>query len=137
MANQPANSSGPVISCFAAHFIRLGAAEDGMKALATAVCLATSLIAPAGHAQSYPAATVRIIVPYPPGGPTDLIARLCAQHLSEALGRQFYVENIAGASGARGAALVAAAPGDGHTLVFATNDLAVTATLSTKIQYDP
>jgi len=108
-----------------------------MKALHAAACLAALLIAGAAQAQTYPAGNVRIVVPYPPGGPTDLIARLVAQHFSEALGHQFYVENVAGASGARGAAMVAAAPPDGHTLLFATNDLAVTSTLSTKIQYDP
>ena len=76
-------------------------------------------------------------MPYPPGGPTDIIARLCAQKLSEALGHQFYVENVSGASGARGAAMVAAAPADGQTLLFVTNDLAVTSTISSKLQYDP
>src|SRR5262245_8583704 len=108
-----------------------------MKALRAAACLAGLLIAGAAQAQTYPAGNVRIVVPYPPGGPTDLIARLVAQQLSDALGHQFYVENVAGASGARGAALVAAAPADGHTLLCATNDLAVTSTLSTRIQYDP
>jgi tripartite-type tricarboxylate transporter receptor subunit TctC len=76
-------------------------------------------------------------VPYPPGGPTDIIARVAAQKLSEALGQQFYIENLSGASGARGAAMVATAPADGHTLMFITNDMAVTSTISTKIQYDP
>jgi tripartite-type tricarboxylate transporter receptor subunit TctC len=71
------------------------------------------------------------------GRPTDIIARLCAQKLSEALGHQFYVENVSGASGARGAAMVAAAPADGQTLLFVTNDLAVTSTISSKLQYDP
>jgi tripartite-type tricarboxylate transporter receptor subunit TctC len=80
---------------------------------------------------------VKIVVPYPPGGPTDIIARVAAQKLSEALGQQFYVENLSGASGARGAAMVASAPADGHTLMFITNDMAVTSTISTKIQYDP
>jgi tripartite-type tricarboxylate transporter receptor subunit TctC len=108
-----------------------------VKAIRAAACLALLPIAGASHAQTYPTANVRIVVPYPPGGPTDLIARLAAQHLSDALRQQFYVENVAGASGARGAAMVAAAPADGHTLLFTTNDLAVTSTLSTKIQYDP
>ncbi len=108
-----------------------------MGALRAAACIAMLAVATAGHAETYPSANVRIVVPYPPGGPTDVIARLSAQKLGEALGRQFYVENVSGASGARGAALVAGAPADGYTLLFATNDLAVTSTLSTKIQYDP
>ena len=108
-----------------------------MRALRAVACLAALVIASASHAQTYPSGNVRIVVPYPPGGPTDLIARLCAQKLSEALGHQFYVENVSGASGARGAAMVAAAPPDGQTLLFVTNDLAVTSTISSKLQYDP
>ena len=108
-----------------------------MRALRAAACLALLVIADASHAQIYPSGTVRIVVPYPPGGPTDIIARVAAQKLSEALGQQFYVENLSGASGARGAAMVATAPADGHTLMFITNDMAVTSTISTKIQYDP
>lgn len=108
-----------------------------MSTFRAAVCLAALLVAGASHAQTYPSGNVRIVVPYPPGGPTDIIARVTAQKFSEAFGHQFYVENVSGASGARGAALVAAAPADGSTLMFVTNDLAVTSTISTKIQYDP
>ena len=108
-----------------------------MGALRALACLAALMVASASHAQTYPSGNVRIVVPYPPGGPTDLIARLFAQKFSEALGHQFYVENVSGASGARGAAMVAGAPADGHTLLFVTNDLAVTSTISTKLQYDP
>ncbi len=106
-------------------------------AVRAVACLAALVLASASHAQTYPSGNVRIVVPYPPGGPTDIIARLCAQKLSEALGHQFYVENVSGASGARGAAMVAAAPADGQTLLFVTNDLAVTSTISSKLQYDP
>jgi tripartite-type tricarboxylate transporter receptor subunit TctC len=108
-----------------------------LSALRAAACLAALVVAGASHAQTYPSGNVRVVVPYPPGGPTDIIARLSAQKLSEAFGHQFYVENVSGASGARGAALVAGAPADGHTLLFVTNDLAVTSTISSKIQYDP
>src|SRR6476469_4865091 len=107
-----------------------------VSALRAVACLAALVLASASHAQTYPSGNVRIVVPYPPGGPTDIIARLCAQKLSEALGHQFYVENVSGASGARGAAMVAAAPAD-ETLLFVTNDLAVTSTISSKLQYDP
>ena len=85
----------------------------------------------------YPNRSVRVIVPYPPGGPTDLIARLAAQTLTESLRQQFFVENVSGASGARGAALVAAAPGDGYTLLVTTSDLAIASVMSTKVGYDP
>src|SRR3954468_19185182 len=67
----------------------------------------------------------------------DLIARVGAQNLPEALAHQFYDENVSGATGARGAAMVAAAPADGQTLLFVTHDLAVTSTISSKLQYDP
>ena len=104
------------------------------------VCLFLLTSLGIGHSQTttsgYPNRSVRIIVPYPPGGPTDVIARLTAQKLSEALGQQFYVENVSGASGARGAAMAAAAPGDGYTLMCVTNDLAITPVISKNVQYD-
>jgi tripartite-type tricarboxylate transporter receptor subunit TctC len=84
----------------------------------------------------YPTRQVRVIVPYPPGGPTDVIARLVAQKLTEAFGQNVYVENLTGASGAIGAAAAANAPGDGYTLLFATNDFAV-ASVTSKLSYDP
>jgi tripartite-type tricarboxylate transporter receptor subunit TctC len=85
---------------------------------------------------NYPTRQVRVIVAYPPGGPTDVIARVVAQKLSEQLGAQFYVENLAGAGGAIGAGIAANAPPDGHTLFITTNDFAVGATTS-KLSYDP
>ncbi len=94
----------------------------------------------ASHAQTtppnYPTRPVRVIVAYPPGGPTDLIARVVAQKMSEHFGQQFYVENLAGAGGAIGAGIAANAPPDGHTLFITTNDFAVGAT-TTKLSYDP
>src|SRR5215813_13761884 len=88
------------------------------------------------HDADYPNRSVRVIVPYPAGGPTDLIARLAAQMLTESLGQDFFVENVSGASGVRGALMVAAAPGDGYTLMVATNDLAIAPVMSTKVGYD-
>src|SRR5262249_7582505 len=111
--------------------------EETMWMLRVAACFVALMFAGEAGAQTYPSGSVRVVVPYPPGGPTDTIARICAQKLSEAFGHQFYVENLSGASGARGAAMVATAAPDGQTLMFITNDLAVTSTLSTKIQYDP
>jgi len=113
----------------------------GVGICAAALCVAMFCVSSASHAQSsaapYPVRSVRVIVPYPPGGPTDVIARLAAQTLTETLGQQFYVENVSGASGVRGATMVAAAPGDGYTLMLVTNDLAISPSLSSKIQYDP
>ena len=102
--------------------------------------LAALMLAGASHAENaaggYPARQVRIIVPYPAGGPTDVMARLVAQHLSESLGQSFFVENITGASGVVGTVAAANSPGDGHTLLFVTNDFAVAPTVSSKVNYD-
>jgi tripartite-type tricarboxylate transporter receptor subunit TctC len=102
--------------------------------------LSALFVAGASHAQTappnYPIRQVRVIVAYPPGGPTDVIARLIAQKMSEHFGQQFYVENLPGAGGAIGAGIAANAPPDGHTLFVTTNDFAVAATTS-KLSYDP
>ena len=72
-----------------------------------------ALAASAAWAQTYPDHNVRVIVPFGQGGPTDVIARIFSQKLSEALGHQFYVENIAGAGGNIGTAQAARAAPDG------------------------
>jgi len=92
--------------------------------------------APGGTAPSYPTRQVRVIVPYPAGGPTDVMAGLVAQHLSESLGQNFFVENLTGASGVVGTGTAANSPGDGHTILFVTNDFAVAPTVSSKVPYD-
>jgi tripartite-type tricarboxylate transporter receptor subunit TctC len=105
-----------------------------------AAALAALTFATLSHAQpapgNYPTRQVRIIVPYPPGGPTDVIARLISQKLTEALGQSFFVENLPGAGGAIGAGTAAKAPGDGHTLLVVTNDFAV-GSVTSKLPYDP
>ena len=89
-------------------------------------------------AQSYPTKPVRLVVPYPPGGGSDTIARPLAAKLTESLGQQFIVENRGGAGGNIGMEAVARAAPDGHTLVFAlTAQLAVNPSLYKKIPYDP
>ena len=83
-------------------------------------CIFTALLMTSGpsHGQqashTYPSRQVRMVVPYPAGGPTDLIGRLLAQKLGEQLGQAFYVENIAGASGALGAGQVPGGRGRSH-----------------------
>jgi tripartite-type tricarboxylate transporter receptor subunit TctC len=69
------------------------------------------------RAQTYPLRPVRVIVPYGPGGPTDIVARLVAQKLSEQVGKQFYVENLGGGGGNIGMAHAAKAPPDGYTIL--------------------
>jgi len=66
---------------------------------------------------SYPARSVKVVVPYPPGAAADIIGRLVAQKLSELTGSQFYVENLPGAGGVIGTATAARAPADGYTIL--------------------
>jgi tripartite-type tricarboxylate transporter receptor subunit TctC len=89
------------------------------------------------RAQTYPTRPVRIIVPFAPSGATDIFARLAAQKLSEHLGKQFYVENIPGASGNIGTGQAARAAPDGHTVLFAFSTHVVNPSLFAKIPYDP
>jgi tripartite-type tricarboxylate transporter receptor subunit TctC len=88
-------------------------------------------------AQTYPARPVRMIVGFAPGGPTDVFARLVAQKLSENLGKQFYVDNITGASGNVATGHAAKAAPDGHTLLVAFSTHVVNPILFDKVPYDP
>jgi tripartite-type tricarboxylate transporter receptor subunit TctC len=88
-------------------------------------------------AQAWPARPVRLIVPFPPGGTTDIFARIAAQKLSEHFGKQFYIENIVGATGNVGAAQVARATPDGYTILFTFSSYVVNPTLFPKLPFDP
>ncbi len=90
----------------------------------------------AATAQSYPARTVRVIVPYSPGGPTDVCARLIAQKLSDRLGKQFYVEDITGAGGNIGTGQAARTTPDGYTILITVNSYVINPTLYEKVPYD-
>jgi tripartite-type tricarboxylate transporter receptor subunit TctC len=79
---------------------------------------------------------VRVVVPYPPGGPTDIVARVVSQRLAEQTGQQFIVENRAGAGGNIGAEAVARAPADGYTLLVATTAHAINPSLFKSLGYD-
>ena len=87
-------------------------------------------------AQAYPARPVRVIVPYAPGGPTDVCARLIAQKLSERLGKQFYVENVPGAGGNIGTAQAARAAADGYSILITVNSHVINPTLYDQVPYD-
>lgn len=85
-------------------------------------------------AQDYPNKVIKLVVPYPPGGATDVIGRVMAQKLSVALGQQVVVDNRAGAAGSIGAAAVAAAPPDGYTLLMgAMTSHSISAALNPKV----
>jgi tripartite-type tricarboxylate transporter receptor subunit TctC len=88
-------------------------------------------------AETYPVRPVRVIVPYAPGGPTDIVARLIAQKLSEQVGKQFYVENLGGGGGNIGMAHAAKAPSDGYTILFVPPNIVVNPILYERVAYDP
>jgi len=101
-----------------------------------AAAAATTASAPrAGFGQGYPAHPVRIIVPYAPGGPTDTIARLMAQKISERVGRQFFVENVGGAGGNIGMGRAAKAVPDGYTLLMVNPSYVVNPILQKEVPY--
>ena len=85
----------------------------------------------------YPSRPVRIVVPSPPAGGTDIIGRVLAQHFSKALGQQFVVENRAGAGNMIGIETVARAAPDGYTLLMVPSTLALNSVLYKKVSYDP
>lgn len=90
------------------------------------------------YAQAYPSKTLRIVVGFAAGGPSDIVARVIAQPLTDRLGRQVIVENRTGATGTIGAELVAKSPPDGHTLYLASQTThAVAPHMYSKVGYDP
>ena len=103
------------------------------------IVIAAMLAAGAAQAQDqYPTKPVRVIVPFPPGGATDLVARLVTQKLSENLGKQFFVDNRGGAGGAVGSDVAAKSAPDGYTLIVGTTGThAINYSLYKKPSYDP
>jgi tripartite-type tricarboxylate transporter receptor subunit TctC len=108
-----------------------------MKRLLLALAVACAAIAPAGMAQTYPSKPVRFVVPFPPGGPLDVMARGVGQKLQETWGQPVVVDNRPGAGGGIGADLVAKSPGDGYTLLMgAVSTHAINPSLYAKVPYD-
>ena len=107
-----------------------------LKRLATCLWAAVAVLGTA-QAQSWPQKPVKIVVPYAPGGNTDVIARMIAQRLGDTLGQQFVVENRGGAGGAIAADLVAKSQPDGYTLCVCALSQLVPVPLTQKVAYDP
>jgi tripartite-type tricarboxylate transporter receptor subunit TctC len=102
-----------------------------------AALLALVLSAAASWAQPYPSKSVRVVVGFAAGGPTDVIARIVAQKLSESLGQQFYVENVGGAGGNTASGQVAKAAPDGYTIMVISTGFMVNVSLYARVPYDP
>ena len=101
-----------------------------------AVALCASLVAQHAAAQGYPAKPVRLVVPFPPGGTNDIVARIITRDLSQSMGQQFVVDNRGGASGIIGADSVAKAPPDGYTLMVHSTSHLTNAFSYNKLPYD-
>jgi tripartite-type tricarboxylate transporter receptor subunit TctC len=116
-------------------------AFKNLKAIAASfaipIAITLALVSLPAAAQ-YPAKPIRMVVPFPPGGATDIVARVVADKLTQALGQSVVVENRPGAGGTIGSDVVAKAPADGYTLLMATTSThAVAPSLYAKLPYDP
>jgi tripartite-type tricarboxylate transporter receptor subunit TctC len=111
--------------------------QTALRLVTLFAALATASICQAQPSADYPNRPVKIVVPFAPGGVTDVMARLLAQKLSENLGKEFYIDNRAGAGGNIGTGVAASAPADGYTLVLTSSSYVVNPSLHAKIPYDP
>ena len=108
------------------------------RLISLAICAALACCTVAAVAQSYPSKPIRLVVPFTPGGSTDILARLVGQKLGEAFGQQVIIDNRPGAGGNIGVEMVANSPPDGHTLVMGhIGTFGVNPTLYPKLPYDP
>jgi tripartite-type tricarboxylate transporter receptor subunit TctC len=103
----------------------------------TLFAAAISWPASSAQAASYPTHPVRLVVPFPPSGGTDIVARLVGQTLTEAFDQQFVIDNRPGAASTIGASIAAKAAPDGYTLLFVTASYAISASFYKKLPYDP
>src|SRR5687768_8950394 len=108
-----------------------------MKVLLAVLLADAALFAPAVHSQTFPAKPIRLVVPFPAGGATDIFARAVSQKLGEKLGTTIVVDNKPGAGGTIGSDLVAKAPADGYTLLLATSSThSIGPSFGNKLPYD-
>lgn len=99
--------------------------------------LGSAVVASGVHAQTYPAKPIRLILPFPPGGPTDIVGRLTGQKLSEQIGQSVIADSRPGASGNIGLELASKAPPDGYTIVLSSPVISLSPHLYTRLNYDP
>jgi len=104
--------------------------------LASAVCSAVIGTAPAQAQPAYPSKPITMVVPFPAGGPNDLVARLIARKMSESMGQPVIIENKGGANGNIGAKLVVNAAADGYTLLYNSSAIALSPSLYKNLSYD-
>lgn len=114
-------------------------ALSGRVTVGSLVLAAATLAAyaPPATAQNYPTRTIRMVLPFPPGGPTDITGRVIAQKLSEQLGQPVVADNRPGAAGNLGLELAAKSPPDGYTIVLTAPPIAISPSLYKKLNYDP
>ena len=117
--------------------MRVNAAGARLCVFGASLTLGLSLAAGTRAADTYPDHKVRVIVPFAAGGPTDVIARLVAERLSEAWGQQLYVENMPGAGGNLGVENGARAAPDGYTIVTVSTGFIINPSMYSTIGYDP
>jgi tripartite-type tricarboxylate transporter receptor subunit TctC len=103
--------------------------------VASAACQAQT--ASAGSAQAWPNKPIRMLVGFPPGGPTDVVARIVSEKVAQQTGQQVVVDNRPGAAGNIAVEILTRAAGDGHTLLYSSNAIAVSPGLYSKLPYDP
>lgn len=110
-----------------------------MKKLSAVFCCCVSLLSAMGvaHAQAYPGKPIRFILPFPPGGGTDILGRMLAQKLAENIGQNVIPENRPGAGGNVGIEYTVRQPADGYTIVLSAPTIAISPSLYKKLAYDP
>jgi len=111
--------------------------KSTISSVIVAALSAIALFSSPAAGQQYPSRPIRIIVPFPPIGPTDEVARLVGHKLTEAWGQQVVIDNRSGAGGNIGMGLAASAPADGYTILFVSSSFMVNPGLYKKIPYDP
>ncbi|WP_454766774.1 tripartite tricarboxylate transporter substrate binding protein [Cupriavidus campinensis] len=107
-----------------------------LRLATAAMALAGALLAMPALAAGFPDHPIKLVVPFPPGGPTDLVSRVIARRMSEDLGQQVVVDNRPGANGNIGGEMVAKAPADGYTVLYNTSSIALSPALYKKLSYD-